>query len=488
MRRFVLAVALPVALAWPALTVATKVDDPVEDTVDQQKLLRDMDITDAIERDLRVDPGVPFDGIDVETDNGIVMLDGTVPYVLARDRSAEIAQGVKGVRSVVNRIVVKPPPRDDADVERDVREALLVDPATGNFAVHADVTEGVVTLTGATDSWAGKQLAAETVKGVKGVRAVRNDIDVEYTADRSDEEIADEIRQRLEWDVRVDGQLLHVDVNHGDVVLTGAVGSAADRSRAFSDAWVAGVRTVDDERVEVQWWARTRMRAADQPGRTDRTIRLAVRAAFLHDPRVVGDYPDVEVRDGRATLRGVVDSISTRQAAEEDARNTVGVLRVESLLKVRPIPATDTQLVERVTEALARNPYLDQYQIGVAARSGVVRLSGDVDTAFAARVAGFVASHVNGVVDVVNALEPPRTDVPTANDRQIRDHIEDQLFWSPFVDADEVLTTVHNGVATLSGTVDSMRERNAAEENAYEGGAVRVVNDLHVKGFPDGAF
>jgi len=36
-------------------------------------------------------------------------------------------------------------------------------------------------------------------------------------------------------------------------------------------------------------------------------------------------------------------------------------------------------------------------------------------------------------------------------------------------------------VAELTGTVDSWSERDAATDNAYEGGAVSVDNDLEVE-------
>jgi osmotically-inducible protein OsmY len=39
---------------------------------------------------------------------------------------------------------------------------------------------------------------------------------------------------------------------------------------------------------------------------------------------------------------------------------------------------------------------------------------------------------------------------------------------------------VENGVATLPGTVDNWRERDAAAKNAYDGGAVLVRNKLKV--------
>jgi hypothetical protein len=69
---------------------------------------------------------------------------------------------------------------------------------------------------------------------------------------------------------------------------------------------------------------------------------------------------------------------------------------------------------------------------------------------------------------------------PEKSDRQIKADIENELFWSPFVDDDNVKVTVEDGKATLTGTVGSWPEYGAAQDNAYEGGAVSVDNDLVV--------
>lgn len=60
--------------------------------------------------------------------------------------------------------------------------------------------------------------------------------------------------------------------------------------------------------------------------------------------------------------------------------------------------------------------------------------------------------------------------------------IEEQLFWSPAVDSESVSVSVEDGIATLSGTVGSFSERLTAAENAYQGGAREVRNDLVVSG------
>jgi osmotically-inducible protein OsmY len=48
------------------------------------------------------------------------------------------------------------------------------------------------------------------------------------------------------------------------------------------------------------------------------------------------------------------------------------------------------------------------------------------------------------------------------------------------VDSDAITVIVEDGVVILKGTVDSWSEYAAAREDAYEGGALRVINDLRV--------
>ncbi len=70
--------------------------------------------------------------------------------------------------------VLKALVRDDAELQRAVREALLwelwIDPAT----VHVQVEDGVVYLDGAVDRWSDKELVERWVAGIDGVVAVRS--------------------------------------------------------------------------------------------------------------------------------------------------------------------------------------------------------------------------------------------------------------------------------------------------------------------------
>ncbi len=315
------------------------------------------------------------------------------------------------------------------------------------------------------------------------------------------------MKKALLWDVFVDHALIDVEVKDGKVILSGTVGSAAEKHQASMDAHVHGVTSVDDTGLKVQKWARGQdLKGEKYVNKSEKEIKNAVEDALLYDPRVVSFDIMPEVDNAKVTLRGTVDNLKAKRAAGQDARNTVGVRTVDNRIKIRPpAPISDEKMEEEIKGTLRRNPYVEGYEITVDVRSGVAHLYGKVDTYFEMFQADDVASKVKGVVFVNNNLEVQEnydlyiydpyvddwyvyeyyrrhgTQYPDKTDSRIKADIEDQLWWSPFVDSDDVEVEVDQGTAILSGTVNSWSERNAAGINAFEGGAVRVDNDLTVK-------
>lgn len=469
--------------------------------------LRDEDIVSAIDHQLFVDAAIDANRIHVDVQQGIAELTGTVRNVLAKERATDITELVRGVRSVSNRIEVKPSVlRTDELIRKDVERALKRDPAADAYQIDVQVRNNIVTLTGTVESWAEKALAATVTKGVRGVIDVRNDIRIDYETNRPDTEIQAEVEKRLQWDVLVDAYLIDVSVDDGVVHLSGTVGSAAEKRQAEMDARVTGVRAVDLGALNVKWWATDdTVRERRFVARSDDEIERAIKDAALYDPRVASFNIEPESNGGWVTLSGTLDNLKAKRAAEQLARNTVGVRGVTSHLKVRlEQPPSDEQIAAQVELALLVNPFIENHKIDVSVDDGWVRLKGTVDSNFQKLEAEDEASKVTGVAAVRNRIEVadrlayvtpyywyswfdypiPIDMAPTpsaTSDQTIHERIRRELFWSPFVDADEVKVEVNHGVATLTGLVDSWREFRASAENAYEGGAISVVNLLEVK-------
>lgn len=491
-------------IAGPAIA---EPDKKVSETDADMFSPKDVHVQRAVERELLFDRAIPFDDIRTTVTDGVVTLEGTVENILARERAVNRAQTVRGVTSVVDKLAVVPSMTiTDTQVMDHVKQALLTDPATDSYEVKVTVQNGKVTLEGMVDSWHERVLAATVTKGVDGVRDVVNSITVDYKLERPDAEITAEVEAALRWDVYVDDGMIDVKVKDGVVKLSGIAGSAAEKRRAASKAWTSGVMMVDARDLEVSRWARTSdLRSEPVHDLADSKVEDAVTKALVHDPRVFSFNVMPHVDDGLVTLTGAVDNLRAKRAAESSARNTMGVAGVLNHLRVHtPEPRSDKAIHADVVAALKRDPFVSRYQIGVAVTNGKIRLTGTADTHFERRQADDVASRVTGVRDIVNrvrVLDRPMTLDPYVDtwllpldastplpawttpmtDIELEHRIRAELLWSPFVDETKVDVDVVDGVATLTGKVDSWRAWKFARANAYDAGATLVKNHLEVK-------
>lgn len=464
--------------------------------------LTDTQIEQATVRELIFHDEVASHLINIDAKKGIVTLTGIADNLCAKKRAKNIALAVKGVKAVVNNIEITETNRTDSEIRSDVEDAFLYDPATESYEIDPTVNAGVVTLTGKVQSWQEKRLATKVAASVKGVREVKNNLGVDFMEDRTDHDIEQDIKQSLHWDVRVDDGLITVNVDNGKVTLSGVVGSAVEKNHATINAWVNGVKSVDNEKLTINHLMKDKeLRKGKYDEKTDDEIRVAVKRAFMHDPRLKFFEPKVEVDDGKIILNGTVDNLKAKRVAEQDARNVVGVWTVKNHLKVRPdkMP-TDNEITKNIQDVLLWDPYIERYDITVVSENGEVSVYGVVDSHYEKHRAEDIISGIKGVIDINNYLHtnhksnsayygfvydwnvlPPVEVIPIASDATIKDNIQDQIWWSPYIELAEIDVEVNNGKATLTGDVDSWLEWHYATINAFEGGALQVDNNLNVK-------
>lgn len=451
----------------------------------QPPVLDDQEITFAVQRQLLADELVAAHLIDVNTENGLVTLSGSVDHLLAKERAERIAESTKGVLAVKNQLLVEPTIRTDEEIRENVETALTLDPATDSYEVEAMVEDGIVTLSGTVESGAEKTLAGKVAKGVKGVLAVNNNIAVEYSAERSDAQIQAEIERRLELHPQIDELLVDVMVENGEVTITGVVGSVAEQTEVLQSAWTAGVQDVDLSGLSIEWWTRESMYQTQTPDiKTDAELEQDAKDALLYEPRVASFELNVQVENGVASLSGTVDNFRAKRAAEEAIKGVSGIWRVRNYINVRPEPIySDQEIADNVRSALQRDPLVDRYEITVSVVNKRVHLYGNVDTYSEKWQAEDVASRVNGVADVQNSLEVDY-EWTWKSDQAIEEDVRSEYFWSLFVDGEDILVTADNGEVILTGNVDSWSEHQAAVDNAFEAGAASVTSYLNIEGSP----
>lgn len=456
----------------------------------QASKVTDNDILGAVETDLRSEENISSDLIDVRVNSGIVTLSGDTFTLLAKRQATRVVASLRGVRSIVNRIRVRPTTSTDTEILADVRATLFDDTVADSHQIDVKVQAGNVTLSGSVDSYPELSLTESAVAGVRGVTEIDNQITVKPKEERRDSEVKPEILRRFELSPYLAEDLLTVNISNGFVTLTGEVGSVNEKNLARVLSWVAGVRGVNERAIIVNPELKPdRRRKKSIALRNEVEIQRAVKDALLHDPRIRGTQLGVHVRFATVSLSGNVATLAAKKAAEQDAKNTLGVRRVINNLKVKvPDWPGDVEVGEQVRKALKRDAHLTDTLIRASSHFGKVYLSGDVYTYFEKYRAETVAANVRTVIEVVNRIKVNAEWTPKA-DEDIREDLDRRLRLSPFIDAENVTSTVSEGVVTLRGTVDSWQEHSEATKHAQRSGAKQVKNNLDVRASrktPDG--
>jgi hyperosmotically inducible protein len=141
-------------------------------------------ITTKVKAALIDDPATKARQIEVDTFRGTVQLNGFVDSADEKAAATRVAHSVNGVQNVRNNLEVGHTDRsagevlDDGVVTTKVKAALVSEPATKARDITVVTREGIVQLSGFVDSAAEKATASEVAQGVRGVKEVRNDLQI----------------------------------------------------------------------------------------------------------------------------------------------------------------------------------------------------------------------------------------------------------------------------------------------------------------------
>ena len=445
---------------------------------DSKDKVTDTQITQRIEQALQGNPLLENSVITVTTNAGTVRLTGDVRDLAARQAAENIVEKIDGVRSLTNEIKVTPAARRDKEIMQDIERRFQVSPELQSKDVNVAVNNAIVTLTGTVKNRVDAQEAEFLAGGVIGVRSVTNELRAMPMAERSDAEIASDALSALDRDAYLQGLPLEVDVQNGVINLSGTVGTLAQEQRAVTHVMsVPGIKGVKVKLTVDPNTMPKKVESERTP--SDADIQKSVTAALMQDPRIDASNVTISVSDGEVTLTGYVPTDYQSIIAKRDVHEVVHVVRLKDKLMVRgPSSRPDESIKSDVQALLDTDALLGPSKVNVSVNNGVVRLSGKVAGQFEKMYAQNLAARPLGVTRVVDKLDVKNSSTNNS-DQQLQRLVEDRLSWdwvTSWVEP-QIQVQVYDGVAILTGDVNTWSQRLEAARVALSVPGVREVND-----------
>ena len=146
------------------------------------------------------------------------------------------------------------------------------------------------------------------------------------------------------------------------------------------------------------------------------------------------------------------------------------------------IMKTDSQLQADVLHELKWWPSVNAAHIGVAAKGGVVTLTGQVVHYAEKASAEDAAKAVYGVKGIANDIEVEPAGSSKRTDQDIAEAALSALKWDFEIPKDKVTVSVKKGWVTLEGTVDWQYQKDAATRCVrYLMGVIAVTNQIAIE-------
>ncbi len=372
-------------------------------------------------------------------------------------------------------------------VSKSVPDTLIIDGASRELFndryfspedLHVESHSGIVTIRGPVRDLRSKERAIQILEQIKGVRSVVDEMTL-APSNRADAKILKDVTSALRLDASTKSLTVRPSVAKGLVTLVGTVKSWPEKANV---AWVVkGVTGVTGVRNDLGVNFTMSRPAFDMA--TD------IRSRLEHNPWINSPI-QVNVTGDKAILTGTVATLAEKHQAYESAWTaSVDQIDIDGI-KIDPsfsAPAsrrTQTQsavhAAEAIRTALVWDPRVLSSNVSVGVTDGVATLRGLVETLKAKTSAESDAKNTVGIFAVVNDLQVATKRI--RSDATIKKDVIELLLIDPLVDRYEIKTMIRNGDVTLTGNVDTLYEKNYAEDDASRIlGVKTVTNAINVR-------
>lgn len=363
----------------------------------------------------------------------------------------------------------------DSTITSWVHSTLSCDPRFDRSNIQVDTSNRVVTLSGNVNNLPAEQYAILEVEKIRGVRGIANWITVR-PSNQPDADIVRILRSRILDSAIIETQTIIVSSCNGEVTLAGFADNRAEAQEAVLLASeVRGVRTMKDQIQSI----RPRVRHSDV------TIRKDAINSLRNDVYLTGLPIVVSASGGVVCLSGGVNTAYERDRATDVVRWLPQINRVDNRIKIpwseQPrlpstdlINGTDDALTRAIKLKLSNDTRIEADAVLAVASRGHVVLSGAVPSLAQKCVAEKDTRDIVGVTGVSNQLSvsPVGLEEPA-----LRSAILLAITGDPWLGGKDIGVSVDGGIATLSGTVNTLFERYHALHAATRVYGVAVIID-----------
>ena len=214
--------------------------------------------------------------------------------------------------------------KTNQDLQKDVQDAIKWEPLLNAAEIGVTAKDGVITLTGTVDSYAKKIEAEDAAKNVSGVKAVAQEIAINYGGygKKTDTEISNEVLKAWKWNWQIPEDKIMVKVESGWVTLEGELEWNYQREAAKTAiknlTGVMGVTNMIKIKSDTH----------------DAIEKAAIVGALERNSSIDDMGINVNVEGNNVTLKGTVNSFYAKDEAEQIAWNAPGVWTVDNELVI----------------------------------------------------------------------------------------------------------------------------------------------------------
>jgi osmotically-inducible protein OsmY len=214
--------------------------------------------------------------------------------------------------------------RSDEQIRDDILEEIDFDPKVEATDIGVTVKDGAVTLHGTVHSYFEELAVINAAKRVKGVHAVVEEIKIKYPSDTQidDKDIAERIAHLCEWNTTFRKYDIKAEVKNGRVTLTGTVDWQYQRAEIRDH--VSRLRGVVGVTNSI----------AIRPHASQLDVKRKISEALHRSATLEASKINVDVVDGKVTLKGHVKAWYERKLAEDAAWSAPGVTTVVDQIQI----------------------------------------------------------------------------------------------------------------------------------------------------------